>query len=219
MKNLATSVGSALCVLATVAGTGGAVAAVGAGSAHAVTTSAALPDLTVSNLPGVPGYTLLPTCAPGLKAIVFHIMVSNIGAGPAAPIGNVHAVWVVDTVKPAWAGGAPIPAAIAAHANTLVDVSLSALSPPSAMWGAHTFKVTVNGPKFIAESSYSNNEMTIPVIIPKGFCAPSNPVSIAVNPNINVVTPAPRPSRSHRNPTRRGNSSCSTRKKRAHVSP
>jgi hypothetical protein len=194
MKNLVALFGSALCALAIASNTGGAIAA--AGDANALAPGKELPDLTVSSNPGIPGYTLLPTCAPGLNAIVFHILVRNIGVAAAAPIANVHAVWVEDIAKPAWAGGAPIPAAIAPKADLLVDVKLGALSPPSTMWGAHTFKVVVNGPKFIAETSYANNQMTIPVVIPKGFCAPSNPVSIASNPST-VITPAPSPKPTH----------------------
>lgn len=191
MKNRTAYVGSALLFFYTVlSGTGAAVAAVGPASAPAMTTSTTLPDLTVAANPGTAPFSLLPTCAPGKKAIVFHLMVSNIGAGPSAALIDVHAVWVQAIANPSWAGGSPIPA-IAAHGAVAVDVQLNALAPRSAIWGHHVFRVTVNGAKTIAETSYANNSTTIAVDISRGFC---NGVSFAGNPGTGVG-PTPTPTR------------------------
>jgi len=154
-----------------------------------------LPDLTVTGAT-TPPFTLVAGCVPGGNAIVFHLTVANIGKAPSAAIGNPHAVWVADSAKPAWSNGATLPA-IPASGKTSIDVTLPALAVPSVMWGKHVFNVSVDSGKWIAETSYANNDTTISVDIPKGFCAPSTPVSVASNPNLNVITPAPSPKPTH----------------------
>jgi hypothetical protein len=154
-----------------------------------------LPDLTVAGAT-TPPFTLMAGCTPGGSAIVFHLTVSNIGKVASAAIGNTHAVWVADSAKPAWSNGAALPA-IAAKGDVKIDVTLPGLAVPSAMWGKHVFNVSVDSGKWIAETSYANNDTTISIDIPKGFCAPSTPVSVASNPNLNVITPAPSPKPTH----------------------
>src|SRR5271165_43513 len=178
MKRLAVSIATVTCL-----------------AAASIASAAWLPDLTVSGAT-TPPFTLVAGCTQGGSAIVFHLTVANIGKAPSAAISNVHAVWVADSAKPAWANGAALPA-IPAAGKALIDVTLPALAPPSSMWGKHVFDVSVDSGKWIAETSYANNTTTIAVDIPKNFCAPGTPVSVASNPNLNVVTPAPSPKPTH----------------------
>lgn len=190
MKRLSWSFSAALFLMAVVIRAGGALAAGLPSVAPVVAPMPGLPDLTVSGILGAPPYTMLAACAPGQKAIIFHLYVANIGSGASPPINNVHAVWVQDSSIPAWSGGAAIPAAIPAHGGAAIDVTLDALKPASSMWGPHSFKVTVNGAKTVAEASYVNNTAAIALTIPKGYCTPGGSVSIAANPTLNVA-PSP----------------------------
>ena len=201
MKRLTAFIASAIFILALAAAARPAVAAgAGAGVTPVIAPAnvSELPDLTISANPGIAPFTLLAACGPGKHAITFHLYVANIGNGASPPINNMHAVWVQAITNPAWAGGAALPAAIAAHSGLGIDVDVNALTPASAMWGHHVFNVTVNAAKTVAETNYANNSATIALDIPQGFCTPGSGkpgVTFVGNPGVGIgPTPTHNPS-------------------------
>ena len=135
-------------------------------------------------------YQLANPCAPGESAITFRLTVTNRGAAPSPAINDLHAVWVEDTVNPAWSGGSTLPA-IPPGGSVAVAVGLVGLKDLSKMTTRHMFSATVNGAHKVAESSYANNLVDVFVFFPPGFCAPPASRGAAPPP---VLTKLPAPS-------------------------
>ncbi len=143
---------------------------------------------------GQPLFQLANPCSEGETAITFRLTVTNIGSAPSPAVNDVHAVWVADSLNPAWSAGAPLPS-LAAGASAPVAVTLLGLKNPAQMAGRHVFNATINGSHTIVESSYANNTADILVPFPSGFCAP--PASIGtVQPQTHprALTHLPAPS-------------------------
>jgi hypothetical protein len=159
------------------------------------------PDLDILRA----GAVVKTSCNPSESVVEVQVKVLNRGSGPFPALPGNHVVAVKGVViGSTLSGGVSIPQLNPGQA-TDVTVPVRSFSPPVGLAGSkQLLKIDLNTLKWAEESNYGNNNRTLMVVFPAGYCAgkqdprkppQSIPPQRAPGPEPRPYSPAPQPPR------------------------